>query len=521
MRKRTLFLFYGLLLGLLVGCERPDPEVTVVGNTLPIPIPPTAPVTRPAGETTDVLPPTPAVAPVLTSVPVIPRPTYVGTPTPDPTEPTLEEAPVNLSHTVSSGETLGYLAQVYGATVEDIAELNGIESTDYLFVGQVVIVPGRASQSGPNFKIVPDSELVYGPGARDFDISAFVNAYRGFLERYSYEVEGRLLSGPQIVELVAERFSVNPRLLLAYLEHRTGWITLTSPPVADEFMLGFREEGLYNQLSKAADAANWGFYARAEANVRAFALADGTRYAFAPEINDGTAGVQNMLGAHPRATGEQWRLDVGPDGLFATYLRLFGNPFAYAIEPPWPATLIQPALDLPWAPGIAWYFTGGPHGGWAAGSAWAALDFVPDSGLLGCYESDAWVTAMAPGLVVRSELGAVVVDMDGDGFAGTGWTVLYMHLATADRIPVGSYVERGDPLGHPSCEGGFSNGTHVHVARLYNGRWVSADGDVPFVMGGWVAQGLGREYDGLLVRDGVTKEACICREEMNRIERER
>ncbi|MCA9969685.1 MAG: hypothetical protein KC425_05695, partial [Anaerolineales bacterium] len=45
------------------------------------------------------------------------------------------------------------------------------------------------------------------------------------------------------------------------------------------------------------------------------------------------------------------------------------------------------------------------------------------------------------------------------------------------------------------------------VARLYNGRWVSADGALPFVMGGWVSQGLGREYDGLLVRGGVTKEA--------------
>jgi hypothetical protein len=52
---------------------------------------------------------------------------------------------------------------------------------------------------------------------------------------------------------------------------------------------------------------------------------------------------------------------------------------------------------------------------------------------------------------------------------------------------------------------------------MYNGRWISADGSIPFDMGGWVSQGLGREYDGLLIRGGVTKEACECREELNAI----
>jgi murein DD-endopeptidase MepM/ murein hydrolase activator NlpD len=126
---------------------------------------------------------------------------------------------------------------------------------------------------------------------------------------------------------------------------------------------------------------------------------------------------------------------------------------------------------------------------------------------------------MVNGIVTRSDFGAVVVDLDGDSYAGTGWVVLYMHLESRDRVAVGTPVQVGDPLGHPSCEGGFSNGTHVHIARLYNGRWVSADGNLPFQIGGWQAQGLGREYDGLLVRGDVTKEACECREELNAITR--
>jgi hypothetical protein len=124
---------------------------------------------------------------------------------------------------------------------------------------------------------------------------------------------------------------------------------------------------------------------------------------------------------------------------------------------------------------------------------------------------------MADGIVTRSDFGAVVVDLDGDGFAGTGWAITYMHLETRDRVAAGTAVRAGDHLGHPSCEGGFSNGTHTHIARTYNGRWISADGDLPFNMSGWVSEGLGREYDGLLIRNGETKEACVCRDTINAI----
>jgi len=149
---------------------------------------------------------------------------------------------------------------------------------------------------------------------------------------------------------------------------------------------------------------------------------------------------------------------------------------------------------------------------------------VPPGEQAGCIQSDAWVTAMAPGVVVRSGHGAVVVDLDSDGqaadgYAGTGWAITSMHLETRDRIAAGTRVQTGDRLGHPSCEGGFSNGTHVHITRSYNGRWISADGDQPFDMSGWLSSGAGAEYDGYLTRGEVTKEACVCREDVNAITR--
>jgi LasA protease len=508
-----------LLPVLLAACERPDPEVALV----PSAVPPLLPVTSASGET--VLermllepPPTPVVHPPAADS----LPAYWGTPTPDPPRAVGGIGAGNselLMHTVNVGETLSQIALLYGSTIEDLVAANNLVNSNIIAVGQILLIPGRETFTGSSFKIIPDSELVYGPAAKGFDVYTAVSGYNGYLLRHVEEVEGQLLSGAEIVQLVANRFSVNPRLLLAALEHRSGWVT-QSTLLDDGYPMGHvapGASGLYKQLSWAANLLNWGMYGRAEGGLKTMVLKDGTRIAFAPDINDGTAGVQKWLGAHNDATYSHWLEETGLHGFFATYSRLFGNPFAYAVEPLWPPNLSQPPLLLPWSFGETWYFTGGPHGGWASGSAWAALDFVPHSRQLGCYPSDAWVTAMAPGLVVRSDFGAIVVDLDGDGYAGTGWAITYMHVESRNRVPVGTYVQAGDPLGHASCEGGFSNGTHVHVARTYNGRWVSADGATPFEMGGWLSRGGGREYNGFLVRGDAIKEACQCREDKNAI----
>jgi LysM repeat protein len=448
---------------------------------------------------------------------------YVGMPTPDPPHYTIDQPGGGMlgSHTVAAGDTLGLLAQRYGTTVEELMNLNGLTNPDVVHIGQSIQVPGTNIRQviGPDFKILPDSELVYGPAARGFDVRAFVTELNGYLLRHQEEVEGQMMDGPAILQLVADRHSVNPRLMLAVLEHQAGWVTQETPPPRAT-ILGYSgpgAPGLYGQLSWAANLLNLGFYGRAEGGLRSFNLGNDTQITFSPAINDGTAGVQRFLASVDDATYDSWQADVGADGLYSTYYRLFGNPFAYTFEPILPTELEVPTLALPWATGETWYFTGGPHGAWNSGSAWGALDFVPPGEQVGCIQNDSWVAAMADGVVTRSGNGAVVVDLDGDDYAGTGWAITYMHLETRDRAPLGAQVKAGDRLGHPSCEGGFSNGTHLHIARSYNGRWINADGDLPFIMSDWVSAGAGAEYDGYLERDGVTKEACVCREEINAI----
>jgi murein DD-endopeptidase MepM/ murein hydrolase activator NlpD len=221
----------------------------------------------------------------------------------------------------------------------------------------------------------------------------------------------------------------------------------------------------------------------------------------------------------------EWQIAVSSEGLFATYMELFQYPFDYTIEPVYPSDLTQPPMQLPFEPGVVWSFTGGPHGGWGDGSAWAALDFAPPGDALGCIQSDAWVVAVADGTVLRAENGAVVQDIDisgpntNDGIEQTGWTVLYMHIESRDRVIAGTYLQAGDHIGHPSCEGGVSSGTHVHLARRYNGEWIPADQNVPFVMDGWSSEGLGSVYDGYLHREGIYIEAWEGQRDENAIQR--
>jgi LasA protease len=314
-----------LLFLLLVGCERPDPETAVFVTPGSTNQPPPTPILTPFTGSAPV-PPTPEVGPAI----AIARPTYFGTPTPDPPHETAvtDSGTTTTSHTVGAGETLGYIAQLYGTTEEELLALNQLDNINLLFVGQALLVPTSASQVGPTFKIIPDSELVYGPAAAGFDVRQFVTLFDSYLLRYEETVENQPLAGPEIVTLVAHRFSVNPRLLLAALEFRAGWV---SKPVGvvEQYPMGYvgsSQPGLYGQLSWAANELNLGFYGRSEGGRSAFSLADGTRLGFAPTINDGTAAVQKWLGAHYGATYATWLQETGPDGFWAAYNRCLAIP---------------------------------------------------------------------------------------------------------------------------------------------------------------------------------------------------
>jgi len=329
------------------------------------------------------------------------------------------------------------------------------------------------------------------------------------------------MNGAGIIHLVARRYSVNPLLLLGLLEYQSGWLTQAEPPAQNlVYPMGYYAngwEGLFAQLSWAADQLNLGYYRWRADWSGPFLLADG--YVINPGlgINAGTAAVQQLFSQLYPA--DVWRQVVGEAGFAQTFANLFGDPFERRIDPLKPVDLKQPLLQLPIEEGFEWSFTGGPHSAWGDYAGWAALDFAPPGDMFGCVVSNDWIVAVADGLVIRAENGEVMLDLDGDGYEQTGWVLQYMHVESRHRVEAGAYLQAGDLIGHASCEGGVTTGTHLHLARKYNGEWIPADGSLPFEMDRWVSSGAGWPYDGYLSRDSIVLEACACRNEINQISR--
>jgi hypothetical protein len=324
---------------------------------------------------------------------------------------------------------------------------------------------------------------------------------------------GEWQGGAEIVERVARDTSINPQLLLAFLQFRSGWV-LGQPidPGQEDYPIGFYVpdyHGLYKELSLTAKELNIGYYGWRAGTFTELSFPDTSRMRLHPGLNAGSVALENLLSKF-YLKRQDWlvAMDVA-QGLPAVYQAMFGDPWQAVarVEPLFPVNLQQPALELPFSPGELWSLTSGPHIAWNTGTPRGALDFAPITGEPPCVVSSAWVTASAPGRIVRAERGIVVLDLDGDGLEQTGWVLVYMHIAEKDRIALGSRVETGSPLGHPSCEGGQATGTHVHLARKFNGEWLAADGPVPMVLSGWVSHAGELSYEGTLTKDGQTVSA--------------
>ena len=419
-------------------------------------------------------------------------------------------------YVVQAGDTVYAIARRFGCDPDQLVQANQIDNPSLLQVGQQLQIPSTSIDASPDLQLLPNSEFVNSPAYVNFDTAAFVARQDGYLAAYEENVGGQVLSGAEIVDLVAHHYSLGPRLLLAVLEHESGWVTnprLSAGALAAP--LGNRGGGwgsLHVQLAGAADKLNEGYYDWRGRGMSIITWADGTATHYAPTLNAATAGLQAFYSLGSGRNEWKTLVGEGPGSFLETYRRLFGDPDQYAIEPLVPANIANPTLVLPWSTGELWYYTGGPHGGWNEGSAWSAIDVVPDEGYLGCRVASAWATAAAAGLVIYSQDGEVLIDLDGDGREETGWVLFYLHLSSEDRVPVGTQVKAGDPIGHPSCEGGFSESTHLHLARRYNGEWIAADGPLPLILSGWQFHSSGVSYDGTATRGGVERTACECRD---------
>jgi len=427
--------------------------------------------------------------------------------TPAPTSAITPEGPLlegYIYYLTQQGDTLPGLAKRFNVPEDAILIPTPLDSESLLPVGMPLQIPYRLEDYLPyNTNILPDSEVIYGPSVGDFDTIAYIESAGGFLASYEEDVKEQTLSGPEIVNLVAVETSTNPRLLLAFLEYQSGWV-FSFPPGADTdpYPIGFGatlDTGLYKELMITARILAQGFYGWRDGSRLRLSFYGGESARLAPELNAGSTAIMALYASlypqdvwEPHLYGENTFLDF--------YWEMFGDyaSRAAAVEPYLLHTTEEPELMLPFAPGEEWSFTGGPHITWQTGTPRGAVDFAPVSGEGPCVTSAWWATAAAPGLVVRSERNVVAIDMDGDGDEGTGWVLVYMHIAEQDRPFVGLEVDRDDPIGHPSCEGGNSTGTHIHFARKFNGEWIGVDDPLPMVLSGWRIYAGDRRYEGYM-----------------------
>jgi LasA protease len=432
------------------------------------------------------------------------------TPTTVPTPPSVPVDTAPLLYYSQAGDTLPVIATRFGVDVNEISSPAGsLPATGLLIPNTLLVIPHKLVNTTSSIKIIPDSELIYSPSAINFDVEAFINQAGGYLSKYQdWLGTTGWTSGAEIVKRIAIENSINPRLLLALIEFQSGWVYgQPSNPKQEDYPLGKVDltlKGLYSQLAWAVNQLSIGYYGWREGWVTDIQFSDGVSARLAPDLNSGTVALQYYFAQVNDTPGWLGALDT-TSGISALYEKMFGNPWirAMQVEPLYPPNLSQPVLILPFLIDQMWSFTGGPHGAWERDGALAAIDFAPASTESGCVKSNAWVVAAAPGLIVRAGHGAVVEDLDGDGNEQTGWVILYMHLNDL-KVGVGDWVQTSDYLGHPSCEGGIATGTHVHIARKYNGEWISADGPLPFVLSGWTVHAGSKPYLGTMTKGSDT-----------------
>lgn len=454
--------------------------------------------------------PSPATSTPSATPSVVPTETRLPS-TPLPTRPPYDPGTL-VEYTAQNGDTLIALAARFNTSIDEIktANPNIPDSATTMPAGMPMQIPiYYRAYWGSAYQIIPDSHFVNGPGSLDFDTQAFVDSQPGWLKYYRDYAGGKQRTGAGLVDLVATNFSVSPRLLLALLEYQAGALSQPNIDADLTYPLGYERRGygsVYLQLVWAANELNNGYYAWRNGKLVEFDLSDGT--IFRPDPWQNAASVSLQVYFNEVLPANQFDLAISPEGLAHTYASLFGDPWQSDIAH-LPGSLAQPEFRLPFSTGEVWAFTGGPHTGWGQGEPWAALDFAPGEGK-GCFGSALWVTAITEGDVVRTDTGTVVLDLDGDGDERTGWVIFYLHVGKTDRAQVGDHLLAGQPLGHPSCEGGSSTGTHVHIARKYNGEWIEAAGTLPFVMEGWTPVEGGAPYAGTLTRLGYQVRACTC-----------
>lgn len=351
--------------------------------------------------------------------------------------------------------------------------------------------------------ILADGQFVYGPNVGDFDLAVYLGMAASPLQNQV-----------QVIDDKAQYYSINPQVLLAILEMRSGLVSGKNVLATIDNPLGYPDvTGFAEQAEMLAQALFIGFYSRlyddtqlSGTNIE-LQLSTGEIVTIPADLNAGSYALLTTLA--PLCTPQQWAELISPEnskGFTQSYRRLFplSDPLDTSNQILAPSAPPAGLLKLPFGAGDRWNFSGGPHGNdGTCANAVSAVDFAP--GVSNCtIPTTRWVDAVASGTVSSVSCGGCLVRIT----HSDNWGSYYYHLANT-AVSSGQSVSKGQNLGNPSqkpyCSGscgtcsGNATGVHIHYSLMYNGAYVDIEGAS---LEGWIVHGTSC-YSGYLERDGT------------------
>ena len=116
------------------------------------------------------------------------------------------------------------------------------------------------------------------------------------MSRHTEKVDGIEMSGTEIITRLARENSINPRLLLAFLEFHTNWVFGSPANPQLQYPIGFMapsHQGLYGEISLVIRQLTLGYY--------------GWRRG---ELNSLVFGDQSTLQVYPGLNPVQWQYSI-------------------------------------------------------------------------------------------------------------------------------------------------------------------------------------------------------------------
>ena len=140
------------------------------------------------------------------------------------------------------------------------------------------------------------------------------------------------MSGPEVVKRVAQQTSVNPQVLLAFLEFRSGWVRgQPADPAQTLYPIGFyvpEYQGLYLELSLVAKQLNMGYYGWREGTLTDLTFPNYTHVRISPGLNAGSVALQTLTSKFYRQQQDWLDALYGPPRFSGAIYRDVRRPLA-------------------------------------------------------------------------------------------------------------------------------------------------------------------------------------------------